>query len=184
MAGASPRPTIWLCLVFGSPQGRAIRRRCVRRKSEESLRASKTPFGVEKERFSHSQSSFALLRLRLLPPSHIRLAQAKSLPLLTLAVSSPGRARVRPSLAGKPALVFESPSYPKQQKRTPFGVLFYWRRRRDSNSRAGYPTYALSRGASSTCLSTSPYPADCRCRVSLKIIQHILPVVKCFCRSL
>ena len=25
----------------------------------------------------------------------------------------------------------------------------FWRRRRDSNSRAGYPTYALSRGASS-----------------------------------
>ena len=33
---------------------------------------------------------------------------------------------------------------------------FYWRRRRDSNPRAGFPTYALSRGASSTCLSTSP----------------------------
>ena len=27
--------------------------------------------------------------------------------------------------------------------------VFIWRRRRDSNSRAGYPTYALSRGASS-----------------------------------
>jgi len=28
-------------------------------------------------------------------------------------------------------------------------MLLFWRRRRDSNSRAGYPTYALSRGASS-----------------------------------
>ena len=28
-------------------------------------------------------------------------------------------------------------------------MLFSWRRRGDSNSRAGYPTYALSRGASS-----------------------------------
>ena len=31
------------------------------------------------------------------------------------------------------------------------------RRRRDSNSRAGFPTYTLSRGASSTYLSTSPF---------------------------
>ena len=31
-----------------------------------------------------------------------------------------------------------------------------WRRRRDSNPRASFPAYALSRGASSTCLSTSP----------------------------
>ena len=29
------------------------------------------------------------------------------------------------------------------------GVVFVWRSRRDLNSRAGYPTYALSRGASS-----------------------------------
>ena len=29
------------------------------------------------------------------------------------------------------------------------GTCFFWRRRRDSNSRAGFPTYALSRGASS-----------------------------------
>ena len=28
-------------------------------------------------------------------------------------------------------------------------MLYFWRRRRDSNSRAGYPTYTLSRGASS-----------------------------------
>jgi hypothetical protein len=32
----------------------------------------------------------------------------------------------------------------------------FWRRRRDSNSRAGFPTYTLSRGASSANLSTSP----------------------------
>ena len=31
-----------------------------------------------------------------------------------------------------------------------------WRRRRDSNPRAGFPTYTLSRGASSAYLSTSP----------------------------
>ena len=35
-------------------------------------------------------------------------------------------------------------------------LLFWWRRKRDSNPRAGFPTYALSRGASSTCLSISP----------------------------
>ena len=33
----------------------------------------------------------------------------------------------------------------------------FWRRRRDLNSRAGFPTYALSRGASSANLSTSPF---------------------------
>ena len=32
-----------------------------------------------------------------------------------------------------------------------------WRRRRDLNPRAGYPTYTLSRGASSANLSTSPF---------------------------
>ncbi len=34
--------------------------------------------------------------------------------------------------------------------------ILKWRRRRDSNSRAGSPTYTLSRGASSANLSTSP----------------------------
>ena len=33
---------------------------------------------------------------------------------------------------------------------------FCWRRRRDSNSRAAFTTYTLSRGASSAYLSTSP----------------------------
>ena len=34
--------------------------------------------------------------------------------------------------------------------------ILFWRRRRDSNPRAGFPTYTLSRGASSAYLSTSP----------------------------
>ena len=34
-------------------------------------------------------------------------------------------------------------------KKQPKGCFFIWRRRGDSNSCAGYPTYALSRGASS-----------------------------------
>ena len=45
------------------------------------------------------------------------------------------------------------------KKEATFGrqkLLLFWRRRRDLNSRAGYPTYALSRGASSANLSTSP----------------------------
>ena len=113
-------------------------------------------FLAEKERFSHSQSSFALLRLRLLP-SRKRSPQAKSLPLLALASSSPGRASARPSLAGKPA---RGSNLSETEKKDTVRCPFFWRRRRDSNSRAGYPTYALSRGASSTCLSTSPYPAD------------------------
>ena len=39
---------------------------------------------------------------------------------------------------------------PKKQKKTATKVtVFFWRSRRDLNSRAGYPTYTLSRGASS-----------------------------------
>ena len=37
----------------------------------------------------------------------------------------------------------------KRKRDTRMGISFSWRSRRDSNSRAGYPTYALSRGASS-----------------------------------
>ena len=38
----------------------------------------------------------------------------------------------------------------KQKEKVPRKILdTFWRRRRDSNSRAGCPTYALSRGASS-----------------------------------
>ena len=40
-------------------------------------------------------------------------------------------------------------SFRKSKTDTRMGVCFTWRRRGDSNSRAGYPTYALSRGASS-----------------------------------
>ena len=39
--------------------------------------------------------------------------------------------------------------YSKPKKKASRRMLFLWRRRRDSNSRAGFPTYALSRGASS-----------------------------------
>ena len=35
-------------------------------------------------------------------------------------------------------------------------IWFFWRRRRDLNPRAGHPTYALSRGAPSANLGTSP----------------------------
>ena len=41
-----------------------------------------------------------------------------------------------------------SPIFAKQ-KTTLSGGFFVWRRRRDLNPRAGFPTYALSRGASS-----------------------------------
>ena len=39
--------------------------------------------------------------------------------------------------------------YTKRKSTKEKSLCFFWRRRRDSNSRAGYPTYALSRGASS-----------------------------------
>ena len=38
---------------------------------------------------------------------------------------------------------------PKKKKHKDNSLCFFWRGRRDSNSRAGFPTYALSRGASS-----------------------------------
>ena len=46
---------------------------------------------------------------------------------------------------------FESPAlFALYRKKVPGKSRYlFWRRRRDSNSRAGYPTYALSRGASS-----------------------------------
>ena len=47
-------------------------------------------------------------------------------------------------------------SFSTSKNATLWGGIFTWRRRRDSNSRAGYPTYTLSRGASSAYLSTSP----------------------------
>ena len=34
-------------------------------------------------------------------------------------------------------------------RNTPMGIPYFWRRRKDLNLRAGYPTYTLSRGASS-----------------------------------
>ena len=37
----------------------------------------------------------------------------------------------------------------KKKKHKDNSLCFFWRGRRDSNSRAGFPTYALSRGASS-----------------------------------
>ena len=39
--------------------------------------------------------------------------------------------------------------YTKRKSTKEKSLCFFWRRRRDSNSRAGFPTYALSRGASS-----------------------------------
>ena len=54
-----------------------------------------------------------------------------------------------------PSLKFKS--LPKIKKTSAFALAFLFRRRRDLNSRAGYPTYTLSRGASSANLSTSPY---------------------------
>ena len=38
---------------------------------------------------------------------------------------------------------------PQKKKHKDNSLCFFWRGRRDSNSRAGFPTYALSRGASS-----------------------------------
>ena len=45
----------------------------------------------------------------------------------------------------------------KKMLNTRMGIEHFWRRRKDLNLRAGYPTYTLSRGASSANLSTSPF---------------------------
>ena len=48
--------------------------------------------------------------------------------------------------------IFHTPSgvlHSAKTKRQAMPVFLFWRRRRDLNPRAGYPTYALSRGASS-----------------------------------
>ena len=41
------------------------------------------------------------------------------------------------------------PGFPQEKEKAPVWVLFLWRRWRDSNPRADFSTYALSRGASS-----------------------------------
>ena len=46
-------------------------------------------------------------------------------------------------------VLFESLCADKKTKGIRLDTFCFWRRRRDSNSRAGCPTYALSRGASS-----------------------------------
>ena len=75
-------------------------------------------------------------------------------PTFFLASSATGSAQKRCSLAGTGT---SSKSLPETKKTSTFVLAFLFRRRRDLNSRAGYPTYTLSRGASSANLSTSPY---------------------------
>ncbi len=64
----------------------------------------------------------------------------------TLAVSATGGARVCCPRRFPPR---EFPLSVKDKTDTGKVSVLLWRRRGDSNSRAGYPTYALSRGASS-----------------------------------
>ena len=71
------------------------------------------------------------------------------------ASSATGSAQARFPLAG-PRRSGSSPTLQANKKAHPMVCFFVWRRRRDSNPRAGFPTYTLSRGASSAYLSTSP----------------------------
>ena len=103
----------------------------------------------------HLERSYCLFKrnfrgaLRLAPQKHSRLARLKRFAILLvsslvrLASSAPRRRfGSLPPTPRRGALV-------SHKKRHPERCLFLWRRRGDSNSRAGYPTYALSRGASS-----------------------------------
>ncbi len=56
-------------------------------------------------------------------------------------------------------------------------IAFVWRRRKDLNLRAGYPTYTLSRGASSPLEYFSIGKAVLTC---LNIISSFLGFVKSF----
>ncbi len=68
---------------------------------------------------------------------------------LALAFSPTGCARARPFRAEITAKA-KLESFPAKTKKTGTRPVFlFWRRREDLNFRAGYPTYTLSRGASS-----------------------------------
>ena len=74
-----------------------------------------------------------------------------------LAFSATGSARKRPSRAGGNRRSVRPRQHQRKKGIPPIGGMpFFWRSRRDLNSRAGYPAYALSRGASSANLSTTP----------------------------
>ena len=89
-------------------------------------------------------------KLRLLAPRVVRSPCSPSfaiLPQHSLAFVRLFRHRRR-SQRSLPRRHGSSRFYAKQKAPTSW-MLFVWRRRGDSNSRAGFPTYALSRGASS-----------------------------------
>ena len=53
------------------------------------------------------------------------------------------------ALSAPPALRFKSAPPKRKIRNTQMGIPYFWRRRKDLNLRAGYPTYILSRDASS-----------------------------------
>ena len=53
------------------------------------------------------------------------------------------------SLSAHPALRFKASPTKRKIRHTRMSMPYFWRRRKDLNLRAGYPTYTLSRGASS-----------------------------------
>ncbi len=70
-------------------------------------------------------------------------------------LETPQSARLRRAAASTNSTSSHSPSPPNKKEIRMY--LFFWRRRRDSNSRTSFPAYSLSRGAPSTYLGTSPY---------------------------
>ena len=53
------------------------------------------------------------------------------------------------SLSAPPALRFKASPTKRKIRHARMNMPYFWRRRKDLNLRAGYPTYTLSRGASS-----------------------------------
>ena len=101
---------------------------------------------AEKERFSRQSRSG-----RRFP----KFFSGFRLKILTAAWRTPSLHRLPGALGVLTPAGSRRSSSKQKVKRQPKQVAF-WRRRRDLNSRAGFPTYALSRGASSANLSTSP----------------------------
>ena len=84
--------------------------------------------------------------------------------------------------AGSGALVQIPFSFPHKKTKSsrPIGRLLFlsWRRRRDLNPRAGYPTYSLSRGA------PSPLGYFCMVKLNLTIYNQVVkPVINVWRRE-
>ena len=134
---------------FYLAQKERLARLCLAVRYANNRLCSASPSGVRVSLIASSVKVFLCFPLAV--PKEIFALLACSISLTAAPTRTPciaHRARSCSLPAPEPALGSDF-HYRAKQKRHPEGCLFVWRRRRDSNSRAGFPTYALSRGASS-----------------------------------